>query len=91
MFEIFIAYLARNRIWQNLPVIIAILANCCTHRKHWYLPSESISFKHRFFFNGENWPILHHKKKKKSSQQHGQGNVLENFQKTCHILRKKRF
>ncbi len=95
MFKILIAYLARNRIWQNLPVIIAILANFCTHIKHWYVPSESLFSKHRFFFNGENWPILNPKKRKrkrkKSSQQHGQGNVLENFPKELPHFEEKTF
>jgi hypothetical protein len=65
MFKIFIVYLARNRIWQNLPVIIAILANCCTHIKHWYVPSESISFKHRFIFLWRKLAYFAPKKKKK--------------------------
>jgi hypothetical protein len=68
MFKIFIAYLARNRIWQNLPVIIAILAKFShTHKTlvcaaiRIYLFQTSVFF----FFNGENWPILHQKFKKK--------------------------
>jgi len=66
MFKIFIAYLARtSEFGQNLPVIIAISAIFCTHVKHCYVPSESLFSKHRNFFNGENWPILHPKKKKK--------------------------
>jgi hypothetical protein len=86
MFNIFIAYLARNLIWQNLPVIIAILANFCTHIKHWYAPSES----NIDFFPAE-IELFCTQKNEKKEKKHGQGNVLENFQKNCHILRKKRF
>jgi hypothetical protein len=65
----------------------------CDHRhfgeifadiKHWYVPSIRISLFQTsvFFFNGENWPILHQKLKNiKSSQQHGSRKRFGKFPK----------